>query len=331
MKIFSFILSITVAFFLSTFSATSYAQSMQVSGTMEISFDIPEGWNYDLNETSILISATDISLQINLVPLSKSDKDNPAAAIDRFVNNMAKSILDKTVEKKIDLKHIDGLTGSYASFTDASLVGKPIPKGEYKYITMGSFYFNTPGVIISLLSNDIESEQFKNALSIIKKIDYHKITPQEKTIIIPNQNWKLSFQHTVFDAAASSTFDDGEFTFKARTADGFHISIFVENKANDSSGNKACYNYYWPQAKQNPMINPKTISKKELEKFFLVSYRIAGENDNVKFNVPNTNLYFEHNNKWIDIHVSKYSDNKTDKKDLDEFIASVKYEDLEEK
>ena len=82
-------------------------------------------------------------------------------------------IAAQSVEKKTSLRDFsieDGF-GAYAVFTDAALVGKPVPPGEYRVLATGQVQ---PGAnllgVVSLFADDADGAELKAMIEIINSL-----------------------------------------------------------------------------------------------------------------------------------------------------------------
>jgi hypothetical protein len=114
-------------------------------------------------------------------------------------------------------------------------------------------------------------------------------------IEIPNQGWKITVLNPglrVLDKQSSAD----QFVYRAFGRDNFEISIFVEKPSGKGAENTDVFNYYWPKASRNPLIDEKSVKTETKEKFVKVSY--------TSLDIPNANYYFAFKDRWIDVHIS---------------------------
>jgi hypothetical protein len=99
-------------------------------------------------------------------------------ALKKEVLRVCEEFASQSVEKKAILKEFAPETGygAYCLFTDASLVGKTPPPGDYKIMGSGLVQ---PGKdmtgVVTLFTNDAESKEFKAMVSIINSL---KVKPK---------------------------------------------------------------------------------------------------------------------------------------------------------
>lgn len=307
------------------FGSLGFSASMPMDGSKELTYVIPEGWHYQRSGGNVQISTPGINLKFTRIPLKEKSEFPTQDSIDELVRTVTQPYVMGSVEKETRLVPLKGMLGSYASFTDASLVDKPDSPGQYKTVTVGTIKFGRSLIHFSLLSNSLDSKLYKEALSIVTSMKFRDVTPGPTTIVVPGEKWKILFEAPEFILVQSGPTQEG-YAYRASSKDGFHLSIFVEKNKGKAHGHKACADYYWPLAKRNPMIDQSTVVTMKEKDFVKVSYRIRGKERASKFDVPNINLYFEYKGKWIDVHISKFPFKDAGQKVLDGFVKSLKYE-----
>lgn len=303
-----------------------YSESMPMGDSKELTYVIPKGWHHRRDDRQVVISTLGVSVKFTVAPLSKEEEPGfrTQESIDEIIRKMTLNYVTGSVEKEVKLVALKGKLGSYACFTDASLVGKPDSPGKYKKMTTGMVRCGSSIVLFSLLSNSFDSKLYKKALSIITSLDLRDVAPGPTTIVAPGETWKVQFQAPPFAVVQSGPTRGGHM-YRGSAKVGFHMSIFVEEKVGKGHGHKACADYYWPLAKRNPMIDQATVETKQEKGFVKVSYRIRTKLDGIKVDSPHVHLYSEYKGKWIDVHISKFPFKDSDQKLLDDFIKSLKF------
>jgi hypothetical protein len=144
---------------------------------------IPDGWRSQVDTvqtadplgTNQVFTITHSNLtasckiSIGYVPHDPLDQ----AAVRKKLLRLAKDLESGSVEKKTTvqdfaLKH--GF-GAYCVFTDASLVGKKPPQGEYRVMGIGQIEPEDNFlVIVSLLADDAKSPEFSTLVAIINSL-----------------------------------------------------------------------------------------------------------------------------------------------------------------
>jgi len=108
---------------------------------------------------------------------------------------------------------------------------------------------------------------------------------------------------------------DTQFIYQAIGPNGFNLSIFVETPASKSTENSDVFNYYWPRASRNPLIDEKSIKTEMMSKFVKVSC--------TALDIPNVSYYFAFKGKWVDVHISKSHFTKQDEKFFADFEETL--------
>lgn len=109
---------------------------------------VPESWwdettrpEGELPPTIMFLPAHGQGFQILITPIWPADDTpaghNSARTIRTLVEESAGFMQKGAVENPIEVRPIDDVTGYYFSATDASLVGKTPPPGEYRHLTQG--------------------------------------------------------------------------------------------------------------------------------------------------------------------------------------------------
>jgi hypothetical protein len=141
------------------------------------------------------------------------------------------------------------------------------------------------------------------------------------TLTIPTQGWTIAFASPPLRDYQGEA-KDKSFVFRATEEKNFNLSVFVEQPKNKDATHEACFNYYWPLAKRNPMIDQGSVKVEKGEKFVKVTYLIkAGP-----ATASNANFYFAFQGRWIDVHASYYPSAADDEQKLAAFEKSLSYE-----
>jgi hypothetical protein len=141
---------ISALLLLAPLSAPAETVDLGVHGTLAIS--VPKGWKltsapWEQPGVAITVAPPEgvnaqFLLSILYVPKGMSDLK---ADVDEKVLNEAGMFIDMSVEKKkvlLKFPMAGDAYGSYCVFTDASLVGKPPQKDNFKKISAGIIWFN---------------------------------------------------------------------------------------------------------------------------------------------------------------------------------------------
>jgi hypothetical protein len=145
------------------------------SDLRRISVDLSEGFTFASTENAGVVSVEigdakrTLSLHMDFVPdpnarLGTEDSQKTMLA------ETSQSEAEQSVEKGYDFQALEPKTGNglYVVFTDASLVGKPPPPGEFLKLTRGIKSWSGFAVIFSLVSQDNTSDEYKAVLKMLK-------------------------------------------------------------------------------------------------------------------------------------------------------------------
>jgi len=118
----------------------------------------------------------DLSVLVTIIP----DKENKFQTEDDVRKAAVQSLqylASHSVEKRMDLKSFENRTvrGFYSSFTDESLVGKPIPEGKYLKVTSGLFAIGRTAATFTILYNDSGDAPHKAVLEALNRV---RLVPQ---------------------------------------------------------------------------------------------------------------------------------------------------------
>jgi hypothetical protein len=157
------------------------AETVDLGTHGTLSIDVPKGWKLTSEP------ATDTGVGITLSPpdgvnaqcivgVAFVPKGATAvkADVDEKVLNQAQPYVAVSVEKKANLRKF-ALTGdaygSYCVFTDASLVGKPPEKDNFKVAGLGIVWFNDDvSAVVSLSSDDEKGPDYAAMLAALSSL-----------------------------------------------------------------------------------------------------------------------------------------------------------------
>ena len=146
------------------------------------------------------------------------------------------------------------------------------------------------------------------------------------TLTIPGQGWSVAFAAPPLLEFQGQS-NGKSFVYQAADRKAFNLSLFVEEPKNSQTGHEACFNYYWPKSKRNPMIDQATVKIEKMPKFVKVMYRIKAEESTAL----NANYYFAFHDRWIDLHVSLFPPAPDNEQKLAAFEKSIVYEITKDK
>lgn len=125
----------------------------------------PESWRHEIRQPKGVIPPT-----ISFLPTAGQDflifitpvwpAENPPAGynssgtIRALVEESAGVMQKSAVEERLEVRPIDGATGFYFSATDAAMVGRTPPPGEYRHLIQGILAVGDLLCTFTVLTND---------------------------------------------------------------------------------------------------------------------------------------------------------------------------------
>jgi hypothetical protein len=146
-------------------------------GDRRVTIAVPDGYIYSSGRDDqgvIMAKITDVREKIDLQVRFQPDPDSRLGAESQqmeFLANVCQQYAEGSVEKSYDFKPLAPHRGSgtYCSFTDASLVGRDPPKGEFLHVTTGVKAWPGWALVFTVLSNDTDSKEYQTALKLVKE------------------------------------------------------------------------------------------------------------------------------------------------------------------
>lgn len=157
-----------------------------------LSLSVPEGWKAecrakkmpDGTEKGFILGfePTNNPVAGCLINFSYITNEEPnKATLQKDLLRMAEGIVPKSVEKKATVKEfsLEKGYGAYCLFTDASLVGKPVPKGEFRVMGVGLIQPSTDALgVVSMMTDDATTKEFKMLLKVIDTVKLIRERPK---------------------------------------------------------------------------------------------------------------------------------------------------------
>ncbi len=143
-----------------------------------VTIAVPDGYVYSSGRDDqgvMMAKITDTKETIDLQVRFQTDPGSQLGAESQqmaFLASICQQYAEGSVEKSYEFKALDPRRGSgtYCSFTDASLVGRqPYPKGEFLHVTTGVKAWSGCALIFTVLSNDTTSKEYLTALKLLKE------------------------------------------------------------------------------------------------------------------------------------------------------------------
>jgi hypothetical protein len=140
---------------------------------------------------------------------------------------------------------------------------------------------------------------------------------------IPKEGWSIAFDSPSLSKQQESR-GDGEYAFRANSGR-FNISLFVEKPGGAGRTHRDCYEFYWSQARRNPMIAQDSVQSAETPKYVRVQYDIVTEFQGQAIRQRHVHYYFVYREKWVDVHISIIVPTKEDEETFSAFDRSLRY------
>ena len=122
-----------------------------------------------------------VTLQVQFQPDPEGRLATEQHQMD-FLAEVCRQYAEGSVEKGYDFKALAPRvgTGTYCTFTDASLNRDAVPKGEFLNVTQGVKVWSGWALVFTLLSNDTTSNDYLTALRLMKETFQEKPAPGPK-------------------------------------------------------------------------------------------------------------------------------------------------------
>jgi hypothetical protein len=155
-------------------------RAYRLPGHGALLLQVPNGWSEELRQppgelppTAVFRASAGAPFTVLITPLWRASKlapvfDSPER-IYEMVQDTARQIEPEAVEKSLQVVPIGaGATGYYISATDASLVGRAPPPGEFLHLTQGAVKTGDLLCSFTILSNDPASPIIADALQMLR-------------------------------------------------------------------------------------------------------------------------------------------------------------------
>lgn len=154
------------------------------------------------------------------------------------------------------------------------------------------------------------------------------LSAQNVLLPIKGATWAISARLPAISEHQEGGDISSDFQFSGR-AGRFNISYFVEQPKGMCVTSSDVYQYYWPRASRNPMIDASTVKVTEKKTFVKVEYFYSGEFGGKRINMKNVNYYALSHGKWIDLHISVSNPTQSDEDAIGEIDATLGFVELQ--
>jgi hypothetical protein len=139
--------------------------------TMPTNWDLEQKRNLQTDLTWKVSPPTnqEVYLQISFL-IDTEEKFKVQGSVNDLVQGVAKGYLPSAAEKQVklqDLKSTNGV-GSFVQFTDAALVGKPLPPDQYRTVTFGAIEVGNTFISFTVLANSFSQDSYKDVLKFLR-------------------------------------------------------------------------------------------------------------------------------------------------------------------
>jgi hypothetical protein len=142
-------------------------------------------------------------------------------------------------------------------------------------------------------------------------------------VAIPKEGWSITFDSPSLSKREESK-GDGEYAFRANSGR-FNLSLFVEKPGGAGKTHRDCYEFYWSQARRNPMIAQDSVQSSETPSYVRVQYDIVTQFQGQPIRQRHVHYYFVYRGKWVDVHISVIVPTKEDEEIFAAFDRSLRY------
>lgn len=156
------------------------AEEFDLGKKGRLTITVPTGWaakSQDLPGVGVNItvrpeSPLNMACKLTVLSLPEGDELTADQMIERWKGTLGR-FAEGAVEKDLEVQKLNlkAGTGVYASFTDASLVGKPSEPGNYKVMAPGMIYLSKGlGVATSIFADDKTGSDFSALVKMLESI-----------------------------------------------------------------------------------------------------------------------------------------------------------------
>ena len=167
----------TLAAFLMAGAVSADERLVTIFQGRQLSVSTPPGWRFEesrdkktgVQTVEIVDPKSEIQLDVSFIPDSEG-RLGTREALEAEMRNVFAFYLEGSVEREMKFASLDVTVGigGYTFFTDRSLVGRKVPKGERLISTVGIRSWKGAYLIFTLLSNSRDSDPYRLALDIVR-------------------------------------------------------------------------------------------------------------------------------------------------------------------
>ena len=120
------------------------------------------------------------------------------------------------------------------------------------------------------------------------------------TMVIPNQNWQLSFDAPPLAKQKESNFPDQYMYFG--NSDRFNLSLYLETPGcKGGTTHEDFYECFWPKASRNPTIVKESVKKTCGKNYCKIVYDVEAPWNGQLIRQYNINFLIAYRGKWVSV------------------------------
>jgi len=170
---------------LACLAATAFAERIELGAGKAVLLTVPDGWIADKPSAGlpgapefgrtaryVTKNGSNDALVVTAIPVA-DDRLAAPESVKAMAEAALRRFAETSVEGKVVLKEFKfgGVPGVIATFTDASLVGKPAIKDDYKAMTSGFVYLGD-GVLVTatIFTDTIDGRSYLEAQRMLRSL-----------------------------------------------------------------------------------------------------------------------------------------------------------------
>src|SRR5262245_18795073 len=289
----------------------------------QVTVTVPDGWRFRESAEAVTgvqtVTVYDPSGQIKVQLSFFSDFANrlgSKSAVEAEMKTAFGKMLDGAVEREMKnafTETPDGFEG-HTVFTDRQFVGKPVPKDQRRLATVGILSWQGAFGVFTVLSNESESETYKNALNLIRSVAMSAAASANDRIVIAEH--ESVYELTIPVSGLTMSIPKVGLSQKSTDPSAGRRYFYFE----DAKKHLNLSGWFEPQEEfpgmtkfwqsetsawaRNKLPKPEDVSFRKIGSWETVTYQIPtpiGSNSHIR-------AHWLEAGTWIDLHLSVTSD-----------------------
>ncbi len=168
-------------------------------------------------------------------------------------------------------------------------------------------------------------EGIRHVIAVLLVFGLGSASLHAEVLIIPvvGQGWQIKFEGPVL-AVESQEINAEGLTYRGN-AGRLNVLARVNAQSGRGGDSKACRDYFWRQASQNPMIQQESVKQWSTPYSECVEYVTVDGGEGKGVPQANMHCYFEILGQWADVHASVVSPTEDDTRMLKTLAESLMY------